>query len=136
MLKILVVEDEGVLALALCDRLRFAGYAVCAPVATGARAIQSVQQEQPDMILMDIRLPGNLTGLETAQQIRAFSQMPIVFLSGYSNPAIRAQALELQPAAYLLKPAELADLEEVFQLLLPAAGALEDGTPEHDLPTG
>ncbi|MBN1888868.1 MAG: response regulator [Thermoflexales bacterium] len=120
MLKILVVEDESILAMVLCRNLKQAGYHVCQPVATGEQAVHCLTGEQPDIILMDIRLAGVLNGIEAVQQMRAFSQVPVVFMTGYPDENTREQAMQLQPAAYLIKPVELYDLEPLFRSLLQA----------------
>jgi CheY-like chemotaxis protein len=118
MVKVMVVEDEGLLAMAMCDDLEQAGYHVCRPVATGEQAIQSIAGELPGIVLMDIRLAGALNGVEAVQQVRAFSQVPVIFMTGYPDKDTQDQAMQLQPAAYLVKPVELYDLEPLFESLL------------------
>ncbi len=118
MAKILVVEDEGILAMALCRNLEHAGHVVCRPAASAEQAVRSAAQEQPDLILMDIRLAGPLNGIEAAQQIRSFSSAPIIFMTGYSDANTRDQAMVFGPAAYLVKPIYMHHLAPLFRTLL------------------
>jgi CheY-like chemotaxis protein len=103
-IKILLVEDEFFIAQLLQMNLELSGYEVCAPVSTGEEAIESVAQERPDVVLMDIRLAGALNGIEAAQKIDARYAVPIIFMTGYSDEETVKQAQELRPLAILTKP--------------------------------
>lgn len=102
--KILLVEDEVMAAWLLQMSLRRMGYTVCGPVATGEAAVQTAKEECPDVILMDIRLAGDMDGIEAARQIRATQDSLLIFMTGYSDPDIKGRAGNLEPTAYLVKP--------------------------------
>ncbi len=102
--RILIVEDEGILAMALEGMLKKSGYTVLEPVATGKGAITAVEKEQPDLVLMDIQLSGNMDGITAAEQIRFFSDVPIVYLTGHSDEVMLERARLTRPYDYLIKP--------------------------------
>ena len=103
-LKVLLVEDEAMLALAFSASLRKIGYNMLEPVATGESAIQSALENDPDVILMDIHLAGEMDGIEAAEKILAKRSFWIIFITGYSTESIQTRAQALKPVAYLVKP--------------------------------
>ncbi len=113
--KILIVEDEFLIAMDLKTKLIRAGYPVCGPVATGKDAIESTRKEAPGVVLMDIRLMGEMDGIEAARQIGSFSSAIIIFTTGYQMVDLKARAMELKPAAYLNKPVLARDIDAVIQ---------------------
>jgi CheY-like chemotaxis protein len=116
--KILVVEDEAITALLLKRELQREGYEVCGPVATAEVALQMVEREHPHLILMDIRLAGDMDGIEAAEKIVAGDHnVPIIFMTGYSDAEIEARANVLQPAAYLVKPVTFTHIRPVITRL-------------------
>jgi CheY-like chemotaxis protein len=114
-LKILIVEDESLVALALQMSLERAGYDVCEPVATGEEAIESTRKENPDVVLMDVHLVGGMDGIEAARRIGDFSSAAIIFVTGYSDQGLRDRTLALRPIAYLTKPVEPEDVEAALR---------------------
>ena len=115
--RVLLVEDDALIALAMEMQLKREGYSVCSRVATGEDAIVSAQSKAPDIILMDIRLAGNIDGVEASCKIREFSDVPIIFLTGYQDPATEKRAQAVNPLAYLIKPADF----HILQMLLDSA---------------
>lgn len=113
-IKILLVEDEALIALLLKRNLELLGWEVGNPVATGETAIQRVKDELPDVVLMDIRLVGKMNGIEAAREIRVFSHIPIIFMTGYSDSELKVQAEALHAAAYLIKPVTPEQIEPVL----------------------
>lgn len=103
-LKILIVEDEIIIALRLEEELRRLGHHVVGSVVTGEEAIGLTEETQPDIILMDIHLASPMNGLEAARQIRTVSPVPFVFITGYPDEKLQAEAVKLQPAVYIVKP--------------------------------
>jgi CheY-like chemotaxis protein len=102
---ILVVEDEGLIALHLTELLEKAGYHVIGPAYSGEMVIRDLGSSPlPDLILMDIALAGSLDGVETARQIHQRYLIPIIFLTAYSDQNHMDQALEISPSGYLRKP--------------------------------
>ena len=84
-LRILVVEDESLVARDLHQTLTRAGYEVTALCRTGAEALEAVKIQQPDVVLMDIHLQGDMDGIEAAGRIQREYQKPVVFLTGHAD---------------------------------------------------
>lgn len=117
-IKILLVEDNALIALQLKMFLARAGYDVLDPVVRGSDAIAIARQENPNVILMDIRLIGEMDGIETAQRIREFSQARIIFATGHSDRDYKQRADALNPIAYLVKPV---DVREIIAIITQAS---------------
>ena len=108
--RILVVEDEAIVAKDIEGSLKNLGYAVCGRVYTGEEAIQKVTETQPDLVLMDILLKGDMDGIETAQQIRTRFNIPVVYLTAHADEKTLRRAKMTQPYGYLTKPFEEKEL--------------------------
>lgn len=102
--RILIVEDEIITAKDIKESLQDNGYVVLATVSSGEEAIKKVEEENPDLVLMDIMLKGEVDGIETARQIRLISNIPIVYLTAYSDKNILERAKITEPFGYILKP--------------------------------
>jgi CheY-like chemotaxis protein len=113
--KILVVEDEGVVALDIEQRLTRLGYAVVGVADNATAAFELARTQRPDLVLMDIRLRGDLDGIDLARDLSARHELPVVFLTGNADEATLKRALEAEPYGYVLKPFELRTLEAVLQ---------------------
>lgn len=107
---ILVVEHEADVAEQLCRELSRLGFKICACVSTGANSIQAAFAYRPDLVLINAVLPGEISGIVAARDIYAGMQIPILFLSAYSDPATVASALDAHPYAYLTKPFDISEL--------------------------
>ncbi len=116
--KILVVEDEALIAANLTQILTSLGYTVHKAVAKGEDAINSIKIQKPDLILMDIELIGALTGIETAEKIRAIVDIPIVYLTAYSDDVRLKQAQLTEPYGYLVKPVHNRELQATIEMAL------------------
>jgi PAS domain S-box-containing protein len=116
--KILVVEDETITALDIERSLQRMGYVVAGIAGTGEEAVQLARQHQPNLVLMDIRLRGEIDGVAAAQQIHDELQTPIVFLTAYADCATLQRAKSAEPFAYLLKPFEEAVLATTIEVAL------------------
>jgi PAS domain S-box-containing protein len=116
--QILVVEDEPIVSLDLQQRLQKMGYRVPVVVASGEEAIESTQDSTPDLVLMDINLHGEMDGVEAAEQIRARHQVPVVYLTAYSNDQTLSRAKITEPFGYLLKPFEERELQTTIEIAL------------------
>ncbi len=103
-LKILIVEDEQIVALDLEALLRDLDYDVIGPAATAAQAVALAGEARPDLVLMDINLGGQPDGIQAAQEIRERFELPVIFLTAYDDDATLAQAQVTEPYGYLLKP--------------------------------
>ena len=102
---ILIVEDDGLIALWLQELLKKSGYDVPDPVASGEEAIEYLKKfSSPDLILMDITLNGSIDGIETTRQIRQTSAIPVIFLSAHADLNRLARAGEVGPSGFITKP--------------------------------
>jgi CheY-like chemotaxis protein len=117
--RILIVEDESLVALNLDRRLTRLGYSVVGRVATGTEAIHGAMALSPHIVLMDIHLRGEMDGVEAAQAIRAQRPIPIIFLSAYVDDATIAHLRAAGVAeAYLRKPIVDQTLQQTLQQVL------------------
>jgi CheY-like chemotaxis protein len=116
--RIFVVEDEALFAFYLIMKLKDMGFAVDAALASGEDAVERAQKYRPDLILMDINLAGEMSGIEAVKRIKALFDVPVIFVTGYSDAGIRAQADELNPVAFFVKPVEIKDLEKCITSVL------------------
>lgn len=116
--KIMVVEDEGIVALSIQKQLENLGYTVPVLFATGEEAIAQVSQVQPNLVLMDIKLAGELDGIQTASQILTQLDIPIVYLTANSDPITLQRAISTEPFGYLLKPFEERELHTSIAMAL------------------
>ena len=120
--KILIVEDERILAISLKMDLEDAGYEKITMVTNCEDACQVVVQEAPELILMDISIQGDKTGIDTAEKISGFSNVPVIYLTGETDFETRRKA-ENTPncKGYLNKPVNMEILEPLIQKVLAEA---------------
>jgi len=116
--RVLVVEDEAIIAADIARRLAARGFSVCGIAATGPAAIALAAEQQPDLVLMDIVLPGQLDGIAAAQVIRARQDVPVVFLTAYAEDSVVRRAMASGPAGYLVKPFEDGELSRTVEIAL------------------
>lgn len=112
--KILLVEDEAITAMMLESELQDMGYQVYNPIATGEAAVKAGKKYRFDVVLMDIRLAGKMNGIEAAKKILSYYQVPIIFMTGYSEHHIKVQAQALGAAAYLVKPIDSTEIKLII----------------------
>jgi CheY-like chemotaxis protein len=101
--RILIVEDEYLVGMIIEDTLLEAGHEVLALVRTGEEAVKEGTKLRPDLVLMDIRLAGKMTGIEAAIELRA-AGIPSVFASAHTDPGMRLSGEEAKPLGWLAKP--------------------------------
>jgi len=109
--KILIVEDESIVAQDIRASLEQMGYEVCAVVASGEDALKVAEEHEPDLVLMDIALAGELTGIETAAEIRRRSKTPVVYLTAHTDDETLVRAGATEPFGYIVKPFGERDLK-------------------------
>lgn len=116
--KILIVEDESIVAMDVEKRLVKLGYNVTNCVASGEEALIKAAEDQPDLVLMDIYLKGNIDGIEAASQIYSHFNIPVIYLTanGDNNTLERAKITE--PLAYILKPFKERELQATIEITL------------------
>lgn len=108
---VLIVEDDSLLSLVEERLLIRLGYNVVEKAETGKEAIKKTKEFNPDIILMDISLKGEMDGIETMGRIRKFSNVPVIFLSGNSDKHNMEQARKLNMVDYLVKPISADQME-------------------------
>ena len=114
--RILIVEDERIIAMNLKTRLTELGYSVVASVSSGEAALGSFVNTSPDIVLMDIHLAGKMTGTEAATVIWEQYGIPIVYLTAYSDEETVKSAKPSMPYAYIVKPYRPAEIHAAIQL--------------------
>ncbi len=102
--RILIVEDEGIIAQDIRASLQELGYEVCATVATGEDAVRKAETERPDLALVDVVLQGGMDGIEAAHFIHSRFRVPIVYLTAYADDKMLERAKMTEPFGYLIKP--------------------------------
>ena len=116
--KILVVEDEALVALHLEQRLHMLGHTVVGTALSGTDALEQTAAHLPDLVLMDINLGRGISGIEAAQQINRVFDIPVVFVTAHSNDAILQKASAAGPYGYVLKPFEDSALRVTIEIAL------------------
>ena len=115
--EILVVEDDTIISLTIKMKLEEKGYTVISGITTGEEALKVIEKHNPDLIVMDIKLKGGITGIEVSEQIKDLD-IPIIYLTGNDDVTFLIKALETTPDAYLLKPFENQELQYAVTLAL------------------
>ncbi len=116
--KILIVEDEIIIAMEIAERLKAMGYEVTRIVSNGQMAIENVKKDKPDLILMDIMIQGNMDGIETATKIRSFSDIPVIYLTANADESTLQRAKVSDAFGYLIKPFEERELNTTIEMAL------------------
>ena len=116
--KIMVVEDEWVVADQLCRSLKDLGYTVCSTASTGDEAIRKAEADRPDLILMDIVLKGKMDGIEAAARINLKFNIPVLYLTAYTNQEYIERAKQTNPFGYLVKPFNEKELYATIEMAL------------------
>ncbi len=116
--KILIVEDEGIAALDIQQRLISLGYTASDIASSGEEAVKKAEETSPDLVLMDIMLPGKIDGVTAAEQIRASFDIPIIYLTAYTDEATLQRAKVTEPYAYIIKPFQERELHIAIDMAL------------------
>lgn len=116
--RIMIVEDERIIALDLAQNLESFGHQIVAIASSGEQAIVDAARCQPDLVLMDIHLQGAMDGTEAAREIRHTLQIPVIFLTAFTEERTLAQAEQSLPYGYLVKPVESRELGATIRMAL------------------
>ncbi|MBM3240634.1 response regulator [Candidatus Poribacteria bacterium] len=116
--KIMVVEDETIVALEIQSILKILGYAVSTVVSSGEEAIRKTAETRPDLVLMDIKLEGDVDGVMAAEQIRVLFGIPVIYLTAYADKDTLQRAKITEPYGYILKPFEKRELHAAIEMAL------------------
>ncbi len=116
--RVLIVEDEKIIALDLQRRLEKFGYVVVALASTAEEAVEAAVEYKPDIVLMDIMLSGERDGVDAAIEIKETHPMPVVFLTAYADERTVERAKRAQPVGYVLKPFKERELQTTIEIAL------------------
>lgn len=116
--RILVVEDEAIVAMDIEDRLASMNYALAGRADSGEKALDLIEKQHPDLVLMDIRLKGDMDGITAAEEVRRRFHLPVIFLTAYSEDATVERAKLAEPYGYILKPFEDRELKSAIEIAL------------------
>lgn len=116
--KVLIVEDESIVAKDIQQRLRNLGYDVPSIASTGESAISQIEKNRPDIVLMDIKLKDGMDGVETAEKILKRFNIPVVYLTAYADNTTLERAKGTEPYGYIIKPVEDSELKSNVELAL------------------
>ncbi|MCF7914362.1 MAG: response regulator [Spirochaetaceae bacterium] len=116
--RILLVEDESIVAMDMERRLSALGYSVIEHVLSGEDAVAKAEQEKPDLILMDIHLKGNMDGIQAAERIKSTLGTPVIYITAYSDETTLARAKVTEPFGYILKPFQEREIYSTIEMAL------------------
>jgi DNA-binding LytR/AlgR family response regulator len=128
-LKIGIVEDEVIIADNIADILQKLGYKVAEPAATYAEAMQMIEDEKPDLLLLDIQLKGKKDGIDIATKINEVYRIPFIFLTANADTATVDRAKKANPSNYLVKPFTKEDLYAAIEVCLYNSYAFKAARP-------
>lgn len=130
--KVLIVEDEGVVALDITQELESAGYSVVGHVVSGEAAVAKAGELRPDIVLMDIHIQGEMDGIAAAEQITSRFNIPIIFVTAHADEATLQRAKLTRPYGYVIKPFEPNELRANIEIALHRykAAPVEEETEE------
>ncbi|MEW6658296.1 MAG: PAS domain S-box protein [Thermodesulfobacteriota bacterium] len=116
--KILVVEDEWLVAQGISENLQDLGYEVAGLAPSGAEALRLAAESRPDLVVMDILLQGEMDGIDTAEHLRQRFNLPVVFLTASADSHTLERAKAAEPYGYILKPFEVRELHSAVEIAL------------------
>jgi DNA-binding NarL/FixJ family response regulator len=133
--KILVVEDDTIIAITIEGRLKQFGYRVVGRASTAQDAINKTIEFEPDLVLMDIHLKGPVDGIEAAKTIYGIYNIPVVYLTAFSDENTLERAQKTSPFGYIVKPFSDSTLKTTIKLALLKQGAEKKDREVSDLMT-
>lgn len=136
MVKILVVEDELIIAEDICNMLKKMGYAVSGSAMDAAEATEMLNQETPDLVLLDINLGGKRDGITLAEEINTKYQVPFIFITSYTDGPTIERAKKVTPANYLVKPFKAEQLYTAIEIALFNLAAAQHNKPGEEQEEG
>lgn len=112
--KVMVVEDEGIVSIDIRNILQQLGYHVAESAFSGEEALEKIESDFPDLILMDIGLKGELDGIEVARIVHENFKIPVIFVTGFADETTIKRAKAVKPVGYLIKPINEEELESAL----------------------
>ena len=131
-IKILVVEDEMLIAAKISMHLTNLGYEVTGILPRGEEALLAVEENKPDIVIMDIRLKGDINGIDTATRMQKNSDIAVIFLTANADEGTFNKAKAAKPYAFISKPYKQIDLQRAIELTISRLAADENKLPEAD----
>ena len=113
--RVLIVENEAIVSMDMRYQLEAMGYYVPAEISSGEAAVEAASQLHPDVVLMDIRLSGEMDGIEAAEEIRRRFHIPVIYLTGSADEAKLTRDKTTDPFGYLFKPFDYAELKAIIE---------------------
>jgi DNA-binding LytR/AlgR family response regulator len=132
-INVLVVEDESIVSKDIQYSLKKLGYNVVGASSTGEKAIELAGSENPDIVLMDIMLKGEMNGIEAAENIKEKYSIPVIFLTAYADESTLEKAKITEPYGYILKPFKEIDLHTTIEMAIYKHGKEQEVVKERDL---
>lgn len=132
-MNILVVEDESIVAKDIQVCLKRLGYEVVAVVPSGEEAVVKADELNPDLVMMDIMLKGEMSGIDAANAIRKKANIPVIFLTAYTDRDTVDKAKESEPYGYIIKPFKEIDIQTAIEIALYKHGREMEVRKERDL---
>lgn len=132
-INVLVVEDESIVSKDIQHSLKKLGYNVVGASATGELAIELASTEHPDIVLMDIMLKGEMSGIQAAEKIKEKLSIPIIFLTAYADESTLSKAKVTEPYGYILKPFKEIDLHTTIEMAIYKHSKEQEIVKERDL---
>jgi CheY-like chemotaxis protein len=123
--RVMIVEDEAVVALHIRQELMSCGYSVVGIANSGDQALKMINDIFPDIVLMDIHIHGEIDGIETARRIPRYLHIPVVYLTAYSEDTTLKRASDTYPYGYLIKPFQARELHATIKMALERSRADE-----------
>lgn len=117
-MKILLAEDEAIIAMRIEMELMNKGHEMCKPVSSGEAVVRQFETESPDLVIMDLNLIGKMNGIEAARQISSKKKIPLIFMTGYQDEDLKKEAMKLNPVAYLIKPVDSYDIASAIDSII------------------
>lgn len=130
---ILVVEDESIVSKDIQQSLKKLGYNIVAATATGEEALKFADDKKPDLVLMDIMLKGDMSGIEAADYIKEKHGIPVIYLTAYADESTLTKAKVTEPYGYIIKPFKEIDLHTSIEMALYKHGKESEVKKERDM---
>lgn len=131
-INVLVVEDESIVSKDIQNSLTKLGYCVVGASSSGEKAIELAESLQPDVILMDIMLKGQMNGIEAAEHIKNEFKIPIIFLTAYADSETLSRAKITEPYGYIIKPFKEIDIHTSIEMAIYKHGKEQEVIKERD----
>ena len=130
---ILVIEDEAIVSKDIQQSLKRLGYNIVGSAATGERAVELAIEKKPDLVLMDIMLKGEMSGIDAAEKIKEQISIPVIYLTAYADENTLAKAKVTEPYGYIIKPFKEVDLHTSIEMAIYKHNKEKEVVKERDM---